>query len=425
MYKLKLPILAIALVLFTLVSCVPPPAEAPFAPEMNAEISANPSTGEPTGGETPDTPEPPAPSVLPSPELPPSARIQFAGDILLHSGPVKTAKTGENTYDFRPFFEEIAPYIDGDLAICNIETPIDVKGGNKDLTSYPMFNAPREILSALRGAGFDTAINANNHSFDKGFDGLVATRANLEAAGFKFTGTYETREQRDTYLILDVNGIKVGLIAYTDALNGLDTYIPESKRAFAIRKFSSASTKDVPRMLEDMDSCRDAGAELIILALHWGAEYKDDPNDTQKEIARQLCAGGADILMGNHSHCVQPIVWLPGREEDHESLCVYSMGNFFADQIGLNPPVPKTQYSMIMTAVITKDADGDAFVESAEYLPTYTYRYPNKDGYSIVPAANYAASESLVSQTDRNNCQKAYDHVAKIVGDAVEVSALK
>ncbi len=430
---MKIRIIAIVLALLTLSSCALPRAPRPEELDVSPAVSAPiPDTSPSTSQDgTSASPIPPAPSPTPSPTPTPKpeVKIQLAGDVLLHSNPVKAAKTDTNTYDFSPFFTEISPYIDGDLVICNVETPIDVNGENASLSSYPMFNAPFEILPALKNLGFNLCVNANNHSFDKGFDGIVATRANFEKAGLDFVGIYETLEQHDKYKIIDAGGIKVGVIAYTDSLNGLDTVVPESKRSFAVRRFSSETTDDVPDIIADMDACRAAGAEFIILSLHWGAEYQNGPNDTQKEIARLLCEGGADVLMGNHAHCVQPVVWLPGKGGG-ESLCVYSLGNFFADQINMDPPVPKTQYSMLVSVNLTRDDSGKVVFSGVDYLPTYTYRYQTEDtskkyGYAILPAAEYASSEPLLTQNDRDKCKKAWEHVTSIVGDAVEVSSLK
>jgi len=154
----------------------------------------------------------PEPTPEPEPE-PIEIRIQFAGDILLHRGPIDAANIGPSTYDFRPFLRDIKPFIDGDLSIVNMETPVDVLGENRDITTFPLFNAPFEILEALQYAGFNHLIAANNHSFDRGFDGLVATVQNFEHVGLDFTGMYVDADAFHVPTILDVNGIRVGIIA--------------------------------------------------------------------------------------------------------------------------------------------------------------------------------------------------------------------
>jgi poly-gamma-glutamate synthesis protein (capsule biosynthesis protein) len=324
----------------------------------------------------------------------------MAGDILLHTRPVAAARTEEG-YDFRPYFEEIAPYLEEGFAVCNMESPVDAFGGNAKLSSYPMFNVPYEILPALRDAGFDALVTANNHSYDKGLGGLIATRRNIDAAGLLHTGVNETQEQYDEYLIADVNGIQVGILAYSELDNGNSWNIPAENLPFAMRRFT-LSEDSVPAMAQDMQNCRDAGAELIILSLHWGAEYQDRPNDAQVNLARLLAEQGADVVMGNHSHCVQPMEWVDTPRG--ERVIFYSLGNFFADQTALDPPRPKTQYGLLATVRAVKD--GDTLTLSAETLATHSRRYPdenspNGNGYRLEPA-----------EPD----SPAFAHVAKILG---------
>ncbi len=373
--------------------------------------------------------EEPTPTPSPTPTQPPEVRVQLAGDILLHTKPTRAAATGENSYDFSPYFKNIAPYLNGDVVICNVETPIDVKGGNVSLSSYPTFNAPFEILPALKDAGVTHAVNANNHCFDKGWAGLKATRENFEKAQLPVTGTSRSQKECDDHLIIDAGGIKIGLIAYTDAVNGLESLIPETERGFAVRRFSSASLKDVPDMISDMEACREAGAEFIILSLHWGAEYQDKPSQTQREIAEALCASGADILMGSHPHCVQPIEWMPGLD-GRRSLCIYSLGNFFADQNDLSPKIPKTQYAALVSAVLRKNPDGTVEIRDADVLPTFTYRFakegaPNGLGYLLLPAFAHkdgnALNDLLLNEKDRARCEEAWNHVTSLVAEDVPV----
>lgn len=378
-------------------------------------------TAEPSKEITSSVPasEPPAQTESPVTPSPEPVKIQLAGDILLHGKPVKSAKTGDATYDFNPFFSDITPYINGDLAICNIEMPIDVKGGNKELSSYPMFNAPYEILEAVKKAGFNFFVNANNHSFDKGWDGLLVTKENIRKAGVASVGTYASREEYDTYTVLDIKGFKIGILAYTDALNGLETLVPKEKRDYAVRRFSSSSLDSLPSMLEDIEGCRAAGAEFVIVSLHWGAEYVNAPTGTQKEIARALCAGGADVIMGNHSHCVQPVEWLDGAE-GKRSLCVYSLGNFFADQNDMENPIRKTQYGMLISMMLERDEKGRAVIGSADILPTFICRYSSKESptgvsYALLPSGE-TPDEWFSSESDLKRCKEAFAHVTGITG---------
>ena len=367
-------------------------------------------------------------------------RIQFAGDILLHPiypGSVEIARTGENTFDFNPFLQYITPYIDGDLSIANMETPVDVMGENRDLTTFPHFNVPFEILEALQYAGFNHLISANNHSFDRGFDGLVATVRNFERAGIAHTGVYIDEEDFNTPTILDINGIQVGIIAYTDSVNGMEGVIPEEMLPFVIRRFRSDSLVDTPYMSEDIANLREAGAELVIVALHWGEEYVDEPTEMQRSIARELSEAGADVIMGKHSHTVQPVEWHE-REDGSRALIIYSLGNFLADQTRLTEASPhaqitaswdrhqfigRTQFGMIVSLQVKREHDGKISLRTADVLPTLTMRdfsgdtLGTVDGITVIPLFNGEAPEFVIDEELRNWGRVAYDHVVDIVGE--------
>lgn len=399
----------------------------PILPAPPGRGTASPSPSDkPAASPSPDTDTP-----APEPDFSTrDIKIQMAGDILLHTKPVGAAKTGAHTYDFTPYFSEIKDYIDGDLAICNMESPVDAYGDNQNLSSFPLFNVPYEILPALKGAGFNFLLTANNHAYDKKFAGLAATRNNIEKAGLRFTGTFETREQYDEPVVIDIDGLKVGILNYSDADNGMGVTIPADKLPFAMRRFTVADMSSIPAMTADIARLREAGAEFVIAALHWGAEYLDKPNDTQKKIAQALCDGGADVVMGSHAHCVQPIEWHEA-EDGRTCLILYSLGNFFADQIGMSPPKPKTQYGMLASVTIRKNKAGEIEWAAADYLPTLTYRYadkssPNGYGYRLLPSEAYVEGEVrpaiFAGDAEWEKARTAYAHVTNIAGDAVAVA---
>ncbi len=416
------------LLLLCLYGCAQPVAET--APPVTSSVAPE----CPVPSPTPSTPAPtptPKPTPTPEPDLSTErVKIQLAGDILLHTGPVKSARTNDG-YNFTPYFSLIKPFLDGDLSICNMESPVDVYGGNSNLSSYPMFNVPYEILPVLRDTGFNFLLTANNHAYDKKLPGLVATRKNIEKAGVDFTGTFETKEQFEQYKVLDVKGIKVGILNYADADNGMGVTIPADKRPYTMKRFTSASPESLPGMVRDIEDLRSAGAEFVVVALHWGAEYVDKPTATQVQIARGLCSGGADVIMGGHPHCVQPMEWYTA-EDGRQCLILYSLGNFFADQLGLNPPKAKTQYGMLVSLNIRLDKKGKLTWDDVDYMPTLCHRVSDKrtpTGYTyrLLPAGAYAHSAERPSLFTRNEdwekAKSAYQHVTKIVGDAVPVNA--
>jgi len=373
--------------------------------------------------------------------------LQFTGDVFLHRRPIDVARTGDNTYDFNPFLQHIAPHLTGDLTIANMETPVDVLGNNQDITSFPLFNAPFEILEALRNAGFDHLISANNHSFDRGFDGLVATVNNFERAGINHTGMNVDREDFDTPTILDIEGIQVGIIAYTDSVNGEEWRVPPEMLPYAVRRFRSDNLDSIPTITQDIADLRTSGAEVVIVALHWGAEYVDEPTEMQRQIATEIAEAGADVIMGKHSHTVQPVEWHE-REDGSRTLIMYSLGNFLADQTGLtdstlgahdsgvaeqiNPNASnlsniafpgRTQFGMLVSLQVSRDADGNITLNEANVLPTLCMRdYSGNtlgtvNGVSVMPLVDGELPDFVTDADLRGWGQVAYNHLVNVVGE--------
>ena len=352
-------------------------------------------------------------------------RVQFVGDILLHpryTGSVETARIGPNEFDFKPFLRDIMDFVDGDLSIANLETPVDVMGNNQDLTTFPWFNVPFEILPALVYSGFDHLIFGNNHTVDRGFEGMLATIENLESVGLRQSGAYPNSDARNVPTIIDVNGVQVGIIAYTDSLNGNDWKLTPEQNTYVVRRFRSHVLDDVPAMIESANWLRGQGAEVVIMSLHWGAEYVNHPTETQRMIARQLVEGGVDIIMGNHAHVVQPVEWYY-RENGTRGFIIYSLGNFLADQTRLNPPIEPTQFGKLITVEITRTPDGVITLDEVDILPTLTMRdwvgdtLRFRDDISVLPVIEGELPDFITNQNIRDWGRRAYHHVVGLVGE--------
>ena len=368
-----------------------------------------------------------------------SVRIQFAGDIFIHQGPMDVAFQGDNSFDFKPFFSNISEFIDADFAIANMEVPVDARGGNLDVAGWPNFNTPFEILEAVRYAGFHHMITANNHSFDFGMEGVLNTIGSFERAGLLQTGMSGNLDDFNTSSLVEVNGFKIGIIAYTDSVNGLEHMVSDESRTYAVRRFYSDNLNSIPFIIDDMKILRELGADLVIIALHWGYEYADSPTDMQKQIARAISDAGADIIMGNHSHTVQPIEWHL-RYDGSRALIMYSLGNFLADQTRLTDPtveaqlysgfnnnsnsiyIGRTQFGMLVTLEVTRLSDGEVELGDAHVLPTLAMRdfegntLWTKDAVSVMPLINGELPAFVEDPELRRWGNAAYRHVVDIIG---------
>ncbi|MEV0638794.1 CapA family protein [Streptomyces sp. NPDC050619] len=248
-----------------------------------------------------------------------SFTVAAAGDVLIHPELVdqaaKDAKEtgeGESGLDFGPMLAGVKPVISkADLAICHMETPVGTPKG--PFEGYPEFLVPPQILTTLKDVGYDTCSTASNHTYDHG---LTAVRRSLDAmdkAGLGHTGSARTPEEAERINIRDVNGVKVAHLSYSweSFLNPT----PE-KEKWAFNRLGTDAIKQAEAR------ARKEGAEVVILSVHWGLEHYNEPSVPQLRLAERLTREtGVDLVIGHHSHVVQPIQKVNG------TWVAYSLGN--------------------------------------------------------------------------------------------------
>jgi poly-gamma-glutamate synthesis protein (capsule biosynthesis protein) len=197
-------------------------------------------------------------------------------------------------------FSYLEPYLtSADLALANLESPL-TNASVQTESSYALC-APPANVEYLVEAGFDLLALANNHSLDCGTEGLAETRSTLTDAGLGFIGPDPEPVYRS------INGIQLAFLA-------LD----------ATGRF------DLGRTLRSVRSAREAGA-VVVVSIHWGAEYQGGASTIQKQIAGELAEAGAALIWGHHPHVLQPAEWI----HERKTLVLYSLGNALFDQYGL------------------------------------------------------------------------------------------
>ena len=293
-------------------------------------------------------------STLLSIASPTSATIVFAGDAMQHQKQLDVA-TSEGKYDFTACFEEIAPWVSqADYAVVNLETPL----GDSNFSGYPQFNAPYAYGEALKAAGFDMMLTANNHTLDRRDAGLRRTIALLDSLQVDHIGTYGNPAERKKAIpfIKNIKGFKVGFLNYTYGTNGIS---PQGDVVVDLI--------DREKIKNDIKATRDAGAELVVVAIHWGIEYVLLPPAEVKATADFLCAQDVDMVIGGHPHVIQPMEVRQNTTTGKPVLLVYSMGNLIS-----NMTTRDTRGGAMVKTVIERDADGNARFGSAEYMPHFT-----------------------------------------------------
>lgn len=249
-----------------------------------------------------------------------SLSLIMVGDCLIHGAIYDDAKTTNGSYDFSKMLELVKPIIQSyDLAFYNQESILG--GVELGLSSYPRFNAPKEVGDAFLDSGFNLVSLANNHTLDKGKEGIYSSldywrnKENIMTAG-----SYSSEENRITPNIMEKNGITYALLAYTTTTNGLNTFKDEP---YLITVYDEELVKaDIERLRDKVD--------LLMVSMHWGEEYTHNPTEEQKIIAEYLASLNVDIIIGHHPHVVQPIDFIGN------TMVIYSLGNFIASQYGIN-----------------------------------------------------------------------------------------
>ncbi len=355
-------------------------------------------SGETTGQDVP---------VLPKDE---KTVVKFvaAGDALIHSAIYREAevfaaeKDGySGNYYFQSMYSGIESFIKGaDIAFVNHEAPI--AGNSLGVAGYPNFNAPTESGDALVDIGFNVVNVANNHMLDSDYKGTGykntidywAKKDVLQIGGYKNTEDYNTPR------VINVDGINIAFLAYTYSQknNGVEL-------GFNGNKLNSKTSEYVLPLINDSTILKHIEnakkkADLVFVSMHWGTENVFNPTSEQKRLAKLIADCGADVIIGHHSHTVQPVEWITGKN-NNKTLCIYSLGNLISGMLS-----SKNMVGGIMSFDIVKE-NGKFTIENPIFNPTVCHydikNFSNKDpegnpvrtGFKVYLMQDYTSEMAL------------------------------
>ena len=284
------------------------------------------------------------------------------GDIMCHLTNIKNAyNSNSKDYDFSNVFKNIENYTkNADITIGNLETTF--AGKSRGYTGYPTFNTPEVLGKNLKDIGFDVLCTANNHSMDKGYSGVESTLDFLDQYGISHMGTARSKQEQDTILVKDVNGIKIAFLAYTYGTNGIT--VPSDKDY-------CVNLIDKDLIKKHISLAKAEEVDVICVSMHWGTEYRLTPHSSQEELADFLFKNGVDIILGSHPHVLEPMEKRTVTLEDgtqKDGFVIYSLGNFVSGQIYAN-----TKSTVILDIQITKNPEGKISIDTVNYTPVYLY----------------------------------------------------
>lgn len=347
----------------------------------------------------------------PEPEFA-TVSVAAVGDNLIHSSLYKQAAArygeahgGEAGYDFEYAYKNIEGIIRrADMAVINQETLIcnDVFAPS----TYPLFNSPTELGDHMLDIGFDVFTIANNHTLDKGAEGLSAcldywdSRENAVVCG-----AYRNAGDRANIRTAEFNGITFSFLSYTESLNGLS--LPAGS------ELSIGDAYDIETMKSEISAANEI-SDVCVVALHWGVENSDIISDYQRNTAKALADAGVDIIIGNHPHVLRDIEKIE-REDGSEALCAYSLGNFISAQsVGQNLIGGVLKFDVSIRIDGEADKPQSPVIGNIELVPVITHYDGNYHDVRLYPLSDYTR-ELAESHGVKNMSRFGYDYIFEVL----------
>lgn len=271
----------------------------------------------------PTTPPPsasaPTPTPTPTPE-PSTVSVSAMGDMLPHDSVTRDAQQPDGSYDYAKFFDAARPiWAESDLVYCNQEAPS--AGVEIGLSYFPAFNAPVEFAQGLSTAGCNTIGLGNNHTFDRGQEGVDRTRAVWDGLDpLLISGAFRSEAEQAAISTTEVDGLTIAFLSFVDLSN-----TPTNDYAI--------TWLDDPLVEQQLAEAEEI-ADATIVAVHWGDEYSAVVNDRQREQAQRLADLGAEVIIGTHPHVLQEAEWID-RADGSQAFVYYSMGNALTTQMAI------------------------------------------------------------------------------------------
>ena len=330
---------------------------------------------------------------------PRTVTILGTGDVLIHPQLWEQAQAdataeGKTGYDFLPMLASIAPDVErASLAICEMESPLAPPQG--PFEGWPTFSSPPQVLTALKAVGYDSCTTASNHSIDQGYAGVKRTLDELDAAGLKHTGSARSAAEAATPLIItEPNGVRIAQLAYAFGFNGQQ--LPTGEPWLA-------NYTDIPTILAAAHRAKQAGADIVVVSMHWGVEYNTGTTALQRQQAAQLLASpDIDLILGDHPHVVEPAQEINGK------WVIYSMGNQISRHAD---PVLVSREGAMPIFTFTETTPGHFVVTHAEVVPTLMQLTPK---LRLIDLPRALADPSTTA-ADRSAYQASVGHIEKII----------
>lgn len=328
--------------------------------------------------------------------------LLFIGDFMGHLDQINAAyDKASRSYNYDSTFKKITPILsDADFTIGNLEVTLGVM----PYSGYPQFSSPPAYAAAIKKSGVDVLVTANNHSCDKRKKGVERTIAILDSLRVGHTGTFVNTKSKKTSpaYVIEKNNIKIAIINYTYGTNGIPPNSP-----------NIVNYLEKERISKDVDAVNTLiKPDQIIAFVHWGDQYKDLPNTTQKKWFNYFKSLGVNIVIGAHPHVLQPMEWHSKTALNSESLVVYSLGNFVSHQ----RTFPRDGGAVLKLSL--KKSDDGVEIKSVGYHLTWVheFRSEGKKYYDILSVQDFEENPSYFSRKkDYNKLVQFSKHARELL----------
>lgn len=391
------------------------PFGAPDVAVTNVAANATAPASDSDDGDAPAKPTA-APTPIPTKEPDPrSATIRTLGEIAIQQNLLLSA-VKENTFTFDDMFSQIAGVMgDADYTVADVEGTL---GGTAEYSGNAKMITPPSLITALKNCGVDMLNLANDHALDGGFAEQQATIQNCVDAGMDYVGAAASAEERANPVIKDINGIKVGFLAYTETLNGNEENTDAAAVEYGVNLISRSNAK------QDIETARANGADVIVCYVSWGEMLSYRPTDSELKIAQALASWGADVIIGYNPHVIQPCAWLESTDADgnvHRTLCLGCPGNFLSDQYG------NYDNGIIFQFTIQETEYGHFAITSPTYIPTFVWRSETESGkyqYRTMAIGQWLEKDPEgMAYADAARMRQLWADIQKLMGDEIATCA--
>ncbi|HVI40626.1 MAG TPA: CapA family protein, partial [Anaerovoracaceae bacterium] len=305
---------------------------------------------------------------------------------------------------------------------CNLETTF--AGGQ--YTGYPVFNAPESLASALKKAGFDVALTANNHTMDMGISGMKRTLEIAREEGLETAGTHLAGEK--DYTILTVKNVKIGIVAYLYETPVIDSIPTVNGNEISDDAWPLLNTfrydkldEDLQKVKKSIQNARDDGADIVICYFHWGEEYQRTPNEYQQYIAKEAASYGADVIFASHPHVIQGMEMIIDAATGKEVPVFYSMGNFISNQRTETIDNRYTEQGIIAQVQLEyMKSSKQVLSVRVDAVPIWVEKYKKggKDIYTIIPLDDtLKENPSLAESGHLSRAEQALADIKDLLGE--------